>query len=272
MTDETRGLAVVTGAAGGMGAAIARALAADGWPLVLCDLHEAPLQAVADNLGARAIVSGDVTAADYPARILAATGGQPIGVLAHAAGISPSMGNGPRIFEINFTATRRIAEALLPAMVAGGVAVLIASNSAQMMPRFLTGAVRKVARGGHSAVASLIRRSPFGAYMLSKRAVQLYVEAKAPEFGRRGVRLVSISPGIIETPMAQLERRNGPGMARMVEVSALGRSGRPEEIGAVAAFLASPAASYISGTDILVDGGTIAGIDATGGIRTLMKG
>ncbi len=112
-------------------------------------------------------------------------------------------------------------------------------------------------------------RSPRMAYPLSKRAVQLYAAAMAPAFGKMGARIVSLSPGIIDTDMARLEGRAGPEMARMIEVTPLGRSGNPAEIASVVSFLASPAASYINGTDILVDGGTVAGINAAGGVMKL---
>ncbi|GLR67457.1 hypothetical protein GCM10010909_21380 [Acidocella aquatica] len=98
--------AIVTGAAGGMGSAIARAFAKQGWPLVLSDLHEEPL---------------------------AALGTKKIGALVHAAGVSPSMTNGKRVFAINFTATKTLVEALLPNMALGGAAVLIASNSGNFL-------------------------------------------------------------------------------------------------------------------------------------------
>jgi NAD(P)-dependent dehydrogenase (short-subunit alcohol dehydrogenase family) len=71
--------------------------------------------------------------------------------------------------------------------------------------------------------------------------------------------LVSVSPGIIDTPMGQLEAANEPAMADMVSGSALARQGRPEEVAAVAVFLASDAASFVTGTDVLVDGGAVAG-------------
>lgn len=112
-------------------------------------------------------------------------------------------------------------------------------------------------------------RSPRTAYPLSKHAVQLYAAMMAPAFGRGGARIVSLSPGIIDTDMGRLEQRAGREMTRMIALTPLGRSGRAEEIASIVASLASPAASYISGTDILVDGGTVAGIAAVGGVMAI---
>lgn len=273
MAGDQQTVTVVTGAAGGMGAAIARAFAAQGHTLVISDLNPEALEAMADELRTHvpvATVAGDISAPDYPERLRAAAAPAQIGVLVHAAGVSPSMADGARIFAINFTATQRLAEGLLPAMAPGGVAVLIASNSGQMIGRLIIDrAIRKLLKGKSSVLASLMLRNSGAAYSLSKRAVQLYAKEMAPRFGKAGVRIVSLSPGIIDTPMAQLEQQQGPEMRKMIALSALGRSGQPEEIASVVTFLASPAASYISGTDILVDGGTIAGMDAAGGPMAL---
>jgi NAD(P)-dependent dehydrogenase (short-subunit alcohol dehydrogenase family) len=114
-------------------------------------------------------------------------------------------------------------------------------------------------------------RSSRTAYPLSKRAVQLYAIAMSPAFGQFGARIVSLSPGIIDTDMGRREQQAGTEMDKMISVTPLGRAGRAEEIASVVSFLISPAASYISGTDILVDGGTIAGIAAAGGVVKLMS-
>jgi len=265
MTDA----AIVTGAAGGMGVAIARAFAKEGRNLILCDLHVGPLEELAKELSAQAkvtVLAGDVTAADYPQRIVAALGGGKIGALAHAAGVSPSMADGARVFEINFNATTRLVEHLLPHMAVGGVAILIASNSGQMIARpMFDKALKKVLKGRSSLILKLMLRNSRTAYPMSKRAVQLYAPAMAPAFGKIGARIVSLSPGMIDTNMGRLEKQAGPEMDKLIAVTPLLRMGEPSEIASVVAFLASPAASYISGTDILVDGGTVAGVDAVGG-------
>ena len=267
--------AIITGAAGGMGAAIAKLLAEQSYPLVLCDLNAEPLEALAKGLGDKvpvAVVAGDVTAADYAERIIAALAGRKISAFAHAAGVSPSMADGKRVFAINFTASKRLTEALLPHMAQGGAAILIASNSGQTIARPLFDkALWKVLGGGTSLILNLMLRNSRAAYPMSKRAIQLYAQAMAPAFGKLGARIVSLSPGIIDTSMGRLEQAAGPEMDKMIEVTPLRRMGEPSEIASVVAFLASSAASYISGTDILVDGGTIAGIRDIGGVMKLMK-
>lgn len=273
MGETSSSVAVITGAAGGMGAAIARKFARENRRLVLCDLHAEPLMATAATMEGAASVAtvvGDVTAADYLAQIMLALGGAKVAVVAHAAGVSPSMADGRRIFEINFTATRRLVEGLLPVIAPGGVVVLIASNSGQMFSHSLIDrAIGRVLKGKRSLLVDVMLRNPRTAYPASKRAVQLYAQKMSPIFGRAGARIVSLSPGIIDTSMGRLEQKAGPVMDKMIAVTPLGRMGESDEIASVTAFLASPAASYITGTDILVDGGTIAGIAAVGGLMRI---
>ena len=263
--DKDRAVTLVTGATGGMGSAIARSFAAGGHPLILSDLRPAPLDAMATELGA-ATVAGDITDPDHLAALIGALGPRKLGVVAHAAGISPSMADGARIFDVNFTATRRLVETLRPHMAEGGVIILIASSSAHLIARPLFDrAVRKFLQRGRSRIVSMLLRSPQTAYPISKRAVQLYVQAMASKLGAAGVRIVSLSPGIIDTEMGRLENEARPQMGKMVALTPLQRAGKAEEIASVVAFLASPAASFISGTDILVDGGCVAGLNEAGG-------
>lgn len=270
MSQPDLGVVVITGAAGGMGRAIAAAFARQRRQLILSDLKPEPLATVLPPGPEIALVAGDIAAPGYPAQILAALAGRHIGVLVHTAGVSPSMADGARVFEINFNATRRLVEALLPHFAVGGSAILVASNSGQLVARpMFDRAVRKVLAGKSSLLINLMLRSPRTAYPMSKRAVQLYAPHMAPAFGKVGARIVSLSPGIIDTQMGQLERKAGPEMDKMIGVTPVGRMGRPEEIASVVEFLASDAASYITGTDILVDGGTVAGVAAAGGVMKL---
>jgi 3-oxoacyl-[acyl-carrier protein] reductase len=217
-------------------------------------------------------VPGDITDPEHLAGLAAALGPRRIGVIAHAAGLSPTMADGKRIFDVNFTATRRLVETLLPHMAEGGAIILIASNSAQLIARpIIDRGIRKMLKGGRSKIVALMLHKPETAYPISKRAVQLYAQAMAPKCGETRVRIVSLTPGIIDTEMGRLEHAARPQMARMIALTPLGRSGKAEEIASVVAFLASPAASYINGTDILVDGGTVAGIGAAGGAMRALR-
>lgn len=267
------GAVLITGATGGVGQAIARAFAQQRQPLVLSDLQAEPLQALSTELRRCTDVTaipGDVTAPDYQRRLMAGLGERPIAVFAHAAGVSPTMADGERIFEVNFTATVRLVEAALPRMAQGGVSILIASNSGQLVASWLFDSVVKGLIAGRIPVlGKWMIRNPKLAYPLSKRAVQLYVPQMAPTFGERGARIVSLSPGMLNTGMGRQERAAEPRMDKMLAVTPAGRMGEPQEVASVVTFLASSAASYISGTDILVDGGTLAGISQAGGALRL---
>jgi NAD(P)-dependent dehydrogenase (short-subunit alcohol dehydrogenase family) len=273
MNSDHRQAAIVTGAGGGIGQAIARELAKQGYELVLCDLHAAALSALAAELRVSThvdVAAGDITDRGYLATLLAAVGTRELSVLAHAAGVSPTMADGARIFEVNFRATEALVEAVLPRIAPGGVAVLVASSSGQLVAGWpLDKVASRVLDGGMPLLARLLLRSPKLAYPFSKRAVQLYAARMAPAFGARGARIVSVSPGLIDTSMGQRERSASREMDSMLAVTPAGRMGDPREIATTCAFLASPAASYVNGIDILVDGGMMAAINAAGGIRKI---
>jgi NAD(P)-dependent dehydrogenase (short-subunit alcohol dehydrogenase family) len=257
-------LAVITGAAGGMGAPSAVRLAAKGCALLLCDLDAGRLEAVAAPLRASGtqvdILAEDIASPAFPARLIKALGDRPVAALVHTAGLSPTLGDAARILEVNYAATERLVEAVRPRMARGGCAVLISSCSAYMVnsPEFMSVITALVA--GNAEPAKAMATTPAAAYPLSKRAVIALVAREAAPFAARGARIVSIAPGLIDTAMGRSEMQASEQMNAMLARTPLGRLGRGDEIAAAAVFLCSPDASYITGCDIKVDGGTLAAL------------
>lgn len=256
------GTVVITGAAGGMGRPAAVRFAAQGRPLLLCDLNAERLDALAAALGGAdagvSVLAGDVAAPDFAEQIVAKLGDAPIAALIHTAGLSPTMADGLRIFDVNYYATERLVAGLLPRFSAGGCAVLISSVSGYMLADpALLGAIRTfVATGDRSGIEQYMA-DPGMSYAVSKRAVMHLVEREATAFGARGVRIASIAPGFIDTPMGRAEAEENAQLRAMIGMVPQGRMGHGDEIASVAEFLCSPAASYISGCDIRVDGGIV---------------
>jgi NAD(P)-dependent dehydrogenase (short-subunit alcohol dehydrogenase family) len=98
------------------------------------------------------------------------------------------------------------------------------------------------------------------AYQLAKRGNSLRVMAESVRWGKRGARVNTISPGIIITPLArdELTGPRGEGYRRMVELSPAGRAGAPDEVGTIGALLMGPDGAFITGSDVLMDGGVTA--------------
>ncbi len=191
----------------------------------------------------------------------------PFRSLVHAAGISPTMADARRVFEVDLVGTQLLLDAFEPLAVAGSSTVCFASSAAHQIvllgPDPDLDAFVEDPRAPGVVERAATRFSDSGiAYAWAKRGVIRAVARAAVSWGRRGGRANSISPGMIDTGMGRQEFEAQPMMQVMLDNTPVGRLGRPDEIAAVVGFLVSDAASFMSGVDLLVDGGCVAGLRA----------
>ncbi|MBV9995863.1 MAG: SDR family oxidoreductase [Caulobacteraceae bacterium] len=264
--------ALITGACGGMGRACARELGR-AWSLILADVDEARLVAFAEALreeGYRVagLSHGDLAepgAADQLVALARLAG--PLRAVVHTAGLSPALAPWDQILRANAVGTERLLWALEAALEPGLAAVLVASMAGHMArPDASLDAVLEapLAEDFLQRAAALLKshatpQDPFGlataAYGQSKRAVIRVGERRAAAWASSAARIVSISPGLIWTPMGRREAETNPNAGALLARVPLGGWGSPLDISAAVAFLTSDAARFITGCDLRIDGG-----------------
>jgi 3alpha(or 20beta)-hydroxysteroid dehydrogenase len=241
-------VAIITGAARGMGAATARLFAAEGARVVIADVLEAEGAALAGELGAAArFHRHDVADEDSWAVLVAETaahfGGLDIlvnnaGVLLMRGLLDTTRPEFERVLAVNLLGTFLGIKAAAPRMIARGGGAIVNISSVDGMK-------------GSNATA---------AYSASKWGVRGLTKVAAMELAHRGVRVNSIHPGGIRTPMTlRAGAEAEAALKKFYRGVPLGRIGQPEEVARVTLFLASDEASYVCGAEIVVDGGMIIG-------------
>lgn len=267
MTD----VAVVLGV-GDMGIAIARRIGI-GRRLLLADRNQELCAArVAELLDAgfnAAAVDLDVSSGRSVAALAERAAAEGVvRTVAHTAGVSPVNGTVESIIAVDLVGTAYFLEAFGEVIAPAGSAVVIASMAAVMLPPIAADLDRALATTPAAALGEYAHSqldqfpNPGHAYAVAKQANIARVAAAAKSWGSRGATVNAISPGVISTAMgrAELTSENGAIMRMFVDGSATGRIGTPEDIAATAEFLLSPAASFITGTNVLVDGGVCASL------------
>jgi NAD(P)-dependent dehydrogenase (short-subunit alcohol dehydrogenase family) len=235
--------ALVTGAGRGIGRAVALALAAAGAELVLNSRTPADLQAVAAEIaaggGEARVLPFDVTDSERARAAIAGLGR--LDILVNNAGV-----NRPQPF-------LEVDEATLDRMIALNIraAFVVAQAAARLMAPAGSGVIVNMSsQMGH--VGSERDRT---VYVMTKHAVEGLTKAMALELAPKGIRVVSIAPTFIETPLTKPFFDDPVTRQWILDRIPLGRAGRPEDVANAVVFLASPAASLVTGSSLLADGG-----------------
>lgn len=261
---------IVVIGAGSIGQAIARRVGS-GKHILLADIRHENSEAAAQVLGeagfevSTAVVDVSSRQSVHALIETAAAIGVITGLI-HAAGVSPAQASPATILKVDLYGTALVLEEFGNVIEAGGAGVVIASQSGHRLPSLTPEQDKALATAPVEKLLSLAMlqtgqvKDSLHAYQISKRGNSLRVMAEAVRWGKRGARINTISPGIIITPLAkdELAGPRGDGYRRMIELSAVGRAGTPDEVGTVGALLMGPDGAFITGSDFLMDGGVTA--------------
>lgn len=268
---------VITGGGSGMGLETARIMGKD-YYIIICGRTVKKLESAVNQLKGEGIEveAFPCDVSDYNSvetlAIYAKSKGKVAAVI-HAAGMSPHMGDAKQIMEVNALGTININNAFYKVMEEGSCIIDVSSMSAYLTPKIIMPVrlykysisnpelfMKKIMKRIHLFPKKVQAGLSYG---ISKHFVIWFAKQDAARFGEKGARVISVSPGNFETPMGELEKEEADTFTKFCAIK---RFGHVEEIASLFAYCASESAGYLTGVDILCDGGLVAS-----GINPLSK-
>ena len=267
--ENNKKIVVVTGGGSGMGLATIKNMDKD-YTFIISGRTVARLENAVNELNALGYevypYSCDVSKRESVVSLVEyATSLGEVKIVINAAGVSPAMKTNPeQVLRINALGTVYVNQEFSKVMARGSVILDIASNSAYVLPSFMapTGTYKLAEKNEDAFVKKLARKASIMpgeyykkgmAYTFSKLFVIWYAKKCAFEYGKRGIRVVSLSPGLIATDMGNMEVEAG---GSLIPNTAENRMGTPEELGYAIATVADPRNGFLTAVDVLCDGGS----------------
>ena len=270
-----KNICVITGGGSGMGLATAKVMGKDHY-IIISGRTVAKLEGAIKELTDLGIEAeafpcdvSDRKSVENLAKHAAEAGN--IKSVIHAAGMSPNMGEAEVIMKVNALGTVHVNEVFYQYMGKGSCIIDVSSMSGYLIPKFIMPSKSyKLSRVDYQLFMNKMmkrvnlfpKKNRSGlAYGISKNFVIWYAKTDAEKFGKKGIRVLSVSPGLFETPMGEVERDISEGF---IESCAIKRYGKVEEIAHLFRSLVDERIGYLTGVDILCDGGCIAsGVSGT---------
>lgn len=265
--ENQKKLVVITGGAGGIGTACAKTFKDK--HLIITDYSEEMVNKAVEQLKKEGFeasgIACDITNKKDVEKLkdFVAKSGS-FKALVHTAGVSGTIPDLKKVFDIDLVATELLVDAFYELANKDSVAVLLSSMMAHAVPpseKYDDALTNPQEAKSFETVSQFVNGSSDIMYNFVKRGVMLLSKKNVGKWGAKGARIVTVSPGVIETPMAMKAAEEHPElMENIKKATPLGRNGKAEDVADVVHFLVSDKARFITGTDILVDGGVIENI------------